>query len=258
MKISIGIDIGSTSSEIAVLDEEKKIILLEKTLTGGNVKQTGDSLFTHALEAAKLEQDQVFAVITTGYGRKILDFATDHKTEISCYARGAFFLRPGARTIIDIGGQDSKVIALEDNGKIKDFTMNDKCAAGTGKFLEMISQRFDIPIDQMGPLSLKSAKDVQISSICAVFAESEAISLISSGEKVEDVFNGAHIALCERTAGMVERVGLNDDVLFCGGVAHNIGMVDQLQKALGKPLFIPEQVEYVGAIGAALIGQNQG
>ncbi|UCH94846.1 MAG: 2-hydroxyglutaryl-CoA dehydratase [Candidatus Aminicenantes bacterium] len=256
MKASIGIDIGSTSSELVIMNENKEIIYQEMVLTGGNVKQTGEILLQRSLEAAGLDSDQVLSIISTGYGRKNLDFASTDKTEISCYARGAFFINPNARTIIDIGGQDSKVISLDDTGKIRNFTMNDKCAAGTGKFLEMICRRFDIEMEQMGPLSLQSGKDVAISSICAVFAESEAISLISSGETVEDVFNGAHKALCERIAGMVERVDTIDEVLFCGGVARNIGMRKQLGEALGKTLHIPEMPEYVGAVGAALIGLN--
>lgn len=256
MKISVGIDIGSTSSEIVIMDKKKEIMYQGRTLTTGNVKQTGETLFNRGLEAAGLDMSQVLAVIATGYGRKSLDFATDHKTEISCFARGAFFLNLKTRTVIDIGGQDSKVIALDDSGRIKDFTMNDKCAAGTGKFLEMISQRFNLTVDQMGALSLRSEKDVSISSICAVFAESEAISLISTGEKIEDVFKGAHVALCERIAGMVERVTVNDEVIFCGGVSQNIGMAKQLQEALGRPIIIPELAEYVGAVGAAIIGLN--
>jgi len=197
-------------------------------------------------------------VVSTGYGRKNINFAHKSVTEITCYAAGANYLAPNVRTVIDIGGQDSKVILIDGKGRVQNFVMNDKCAAGTGKFLEMLANTFNVKTGELGGLSEKagSGKDFKLSSICAVFAESEMISLFSQGIAKEDIIHAAHQAVCERVVGMVSRVGQEEQVMFCGGVARNTGTVKVFEKLLKTSLILPENVDRVGALGAALAAKK--
>ncbi len=253
MKYYAGIDSGSTSTEIVILDEEKNIISYNKTLTGGDIQVAAQKVLTLSLQEIGCNYSDLTFVVGTGYGRKNLAVAHKAVTEITCYAEGANFLDPRVRMVIDIGGQDSKVIRIDGKGTVENFEMNDKCAAGTGRFLEMLANTFNIKLDHLGELSEKAKNEIKISSICAVFAESEMISLFSQGVAKEDIIRAAHRAICERVSGMVNRLGVADTVMFCGGVARNSGIVKQFENNLGVQLVLPDDVDRVGAVGAALV-----
>jgi len=254
---SIGVDVGSTSSEVVLINDQREIIYLGKDFTGVNMLDIGRKLITECLIKTGVKLSQVISFTATGYGRKLVKFSElekIEKTEISCYGRGAGFLNPEIRTIIDMGGQDSKVISINKKGKVLNFAMNDKCAAGTGRFLEMIANHFRISLEESGRLALRSTQAVKMSNICAVFAESEIISLVSQGVKLEDIIQAVQKSIAKRVVGMAQRVGIENKIMFCGGVALNEGMVKNLEDQLKAPLLLPDKAEYVGAIGAALYG----
>jgi len=248
-----GVDIGSLTA--------KSIILIDGRIAGHSLiptlvstEKSGLSALQKALEAAKLSRSDLRCIIATGYGRISAPYADKTITEITCHARGAYALNPNTRTIIDMGGQDCKAIRLDDDGNVIDFALNDKCAAGTGRFLEVMAKVFDIGLDKLGPLSLKATDIVPMSSTCTVFAESEVVSLMARGERPENILSGVHHAIANRIAGMFARTGVEDDVFFSGGVAKNIGMRRALEEVLGKRIVVPEEdPQLVGALGAALI-----
>jgi len=240
-----GIDIGSRTIEVAVVKD-------------GRVVETrqGDSGFDPLKEALKLldgaKHDRLMA---TGYGRHLLEVALDAPTvtEIKAYAVGARFLVPQARTILDIGGQDSKAISLHESGRVLKFEMNDRCAAGTGKFLEVMARALGFPIEEFGIQALKAKKDIQISSMCTVFAESEVTSLLAKGEDRLDIALGLHRSVVRRASGMVKRVSVEGPIVFAGGVARNPCMHHLLEEALQSDILVPESPQMVGALGAALL-----
>ena len=254
-----GIDIGSTTTELVVVDEDKKIVYFDRKLTAGNVQKTSNSILEQCCKALNIKRDKINKIVSTGYGRKYIEYSDRDITEITCYARGANYLNPDVHTIIDIGGQDSKVISINGNGEVNDFVMNDKCAAGTGKFLEMIARTFDLPISELGPISIESNTIIPLSSICAVFTESEVISLISQGKQQQDIIHSIHHSIVQKIRGMANRITIKEKIMFCGGVAANSGMVRTLKNTLeigDDQFFIPEQVEIVGALGAALFAMS--
>ena len=183
--------------------------------------------------------------------------ADENVTEISCHGKGAHYLNPEIRTILDIGGQDSKAIHLNEKGDVTDFVMNDKCAAGTGRFLEMMARSLEISIDELGPVSLQSKENIEISSMCSVFAESEVISLIAQNKEIADIAHGIHKAIAGKAMSLLKRVGLNPGYMMTGGVAKNPGVVAVLEEQLGEKLHIYEEPEIVGALGAALYGLEE-
>jgi predicted CoA-substrate-specific enzyme activase len=194
-------------------------------------------------------------VVATGYGRNSVDFADKAVTEIICHATGAYFLNPNVRSVVDIGGQDSKVIVLDGHGKVKDFAMNDKCAAGTGRFLEVMARALEVDLDLFGEASLKADNPSRISSLCTVFAESEVISLIAKGEKRENIIAGIHESVASRVAALANRVGVKQPIMMTGGVAKNIGIAKALEAKLG-PMEIFASAQVNGAIGAAVIASK--
>jgi len=256
MEYFAGIDIGSTTTELVILDNNSKIRSYNKTQTGGHIKSASEKVLQMSLEEMGILLNDISYFVATGYGRKNLPFVQKSVTEITCYGRGASYLNPDVRLVIDIGGQDSKVISIDEKGNVQNFVMNDKCAAGTGRFLEMIARTFDISINKLGELSKNSNKNLSISSICAIFAETEMISLFSNGESKEDIIYAAHKSVCEKTINLVDRIGINGKIMFCGGVANNSGIVKQLEIMLGVKVLRPDIVEQVGAIGAALIAKS--
>jgi predicted CoA-substrate-specific enzyme activase len=190
--------------------------------------------------------------VATGYGRISVPFADKKVTEISCHALGAYKLFPDTGTVIDIGGQDSKVIQVGQGGKVLDFAMNDKCAAGTGRFLEVMAAKLGISLDEMGSLSLKGEKEARISSICTVFAESEVVSLVARNHPREGIIRGLHRAIVNRVWSMVRTIGTHGEVTMSGGVAKNKGVVALMEEKLGKPIHVYREPQIVGAFGAAL------
>jgi predicted CoA-substrate-specific enzyme activase len=199
-------------------------------------------------------EEEVEYVIGTGYGRYKVTFGNKQVTEISCHGRGAAHMFPGTRTVLDMGGQDTKAIQVSPRGEIIDFCMNDKCAAGTGRFLGAASAALDIPLDELGPTALQADRAVRISTTCTVFAESEILSWLGKGKKVEEILWGVHQSIASRSLGLLRRVGIHEEITFTGGVARNVGMIRALENGLGKSLNVSEDSHYMGALGAALFG----
>lgn len=251
-----GIDVGSLTAEVVVFDKGKVLnsVILP---TGANSRGAAEKAMEKALHGSGLEKSDLEYVVATGYGRVSIDFASKRITEITCHGRGAYFLDPSVRTVIDIGGQDSKVILMGDNGRVLDFAMNDKCAAGTGRFLEVMAQALEVELENLAELSNQAKETVSISSMCTVFAESEVVSLIARGLPREDIARGLHQAIADRTAGLVRRVGLEEKVMITGGVAKNAAVVKALNEKLNINLLVPEEPQIVGALGAALLAQDE-
>ena len=243
MQLFGGIDIGSTTTELVAINEKGDIVFKDKTLTSGNIKIASEVGYTN-FKNSDIGDNELVSIVATGYGRKYVSFANKNVTEISCYAKGAKFTHPTVKTIVDIGGQDSKVITVNHRGDVDEFVMNDKCAAGTGRFLEMVAKVFNIDVEELGDYSEKADKIIPISTVCAVFAESEIISLVSKQVSAENIINSIHNSIAEKIFGMAGRLKVEQDIMFCGGVAKNKGMV----KAIGR-LF---DSDFIGALGAAL------
>lgn len=251
-----GIDIGSTSVNTVFLDENENVAAYDISPTGANSRTAGQKSLDATLEKAGVSMDALSFIVATGYGRISAPFANKQITEITCHGRGAHRLFPGTKTIIDIGGQDSKVIRLDGDGKVEDFAMNDKCAAGTGRFLEVMARALEVPLDSLGAFSKTSTQEIAISSMCTVFAESEVISLVADGRPREDIVNGIHNAICNRISGMVDRMGIVPEVTITGGVAKNSAIVRELNRMLAISLNVPEEPQIAGALGAALFAKD--
>jgi len=248
-----GIDIGSLTAKTVILDEQARVSGVGLVLTGAVSQRAGETSYKMALMKAGITSFDVAYVLATGYGRNNIPFAKAEMTEITCHAKGAHHLFPETRTIIDIGGQDSKAISVNEAGAATNFMMNDKCAAGSGRFLEVMARALEIELDRMGELSLQSTKEVMISSMCTVFAESEVVSAVARGLDPHDIINGIHHAIAKRVSVLAEHVGVKERVLMSGGVARNVGVVHALEKQLHTTLLIPQEPQLVGALGAALI-----
>ncbi len=260
--ITAGIDIGSVSTEVVVLGENHGEILGSSILDSQvDIEKTAREAMDAALEEARLRREEIDYTIATGYGRNNVSFADKPVTEITCHALGAHHLFPGTRTIIDIGGQDSKAIAIVglDNGgaRVVDFIMNDKCAAGTGRFLEVMAGVLDVDVRDLGRLSQKSSKEVSISSMCTVFAESEVISLIHQKLPKEDIISGLHTAIARKVLSLVQRVPIKEEITLTGGVIKNTGVCEKLrQELLPKRSNLPDEPQIVGALGAAIMARK--
>jgi len=250
--VFVGVDVGSISAKAAVM-RGNELLADCVVLTGYNAGKAGRKAFDQALAAAGIVPDRVAKVVATGYGRNSVALAHKTVTEITCHAAGAFFLDPAVRAVIDIGGQDSKAIVLDAGGKVKDFAMNDKCAAGTGRFLEVMARALEVDLEAFGELSLAAERPAAISSLCTVFAESEVISLIAKGATRADIVAGIHASIAARIIAMAKRIGIRPPVMMTGGVAKNIGVVRALEEKLEAPLIISANAQATGAIGAALI-----
>lgn len=248
----LGIDSGSTSTNAVILDESKAIKASAVIRTGAKSAESADKIVKEILERAGLTREDISCIVSTGYGRVSIPFADSNVTEISCHGKGAHFLNPTVRTILDIGGQDSKAIRLNENGEVTDFVMNDKCAAGTGRFLEMMARTLELSTDELGPISAHWKEDIEISSMCSVFAESEVISLIAQNKEKADIVHGIHKAIAGKALSLLKRVGIEGTCMMTGGVAKNTGVVQVLEERLTEKLFIYEEPEIVGALGAAL------
>ena len=250
-----GIDIGSISTK-AVIMRDGQLLASRVILTGYNAENAGKKVFDAVLDDLQISASAITRIVATGYGRKGLAIADKSITEIMCHATGARYLNPLIRSIIDIGGQDSKAILLDDRGKVANFAMNDKCAAGTGRFLEVMARALEVNLDEFGRMSLKADLPARISSLCTVFAESEIISLIAKGEKRANIIAGIHESICVRVLAMANRIGIKSPVMMTGGVAKNIGVVRAFEKAIGSPIEVSDYAQVNGAIGAALLAQD--
>lgn len=250
MQYAAGVDVGSTQTKCIIVDEELTIVARALTETGSNVTRAAERSFEAALESAKIERARVACVAGTGYGRFKVTFGDLQITEISCHAKGACSLFPGTRTVIDMGGQDAKGIKVQD-GEVLDFVMNDKCAAGTGRFLASAAETLVVPLDDIGDLSLQATAPVRLSTVCTVFVESDIMAYLVQGKKVPDILGGIHCTIAARTIALVRRVGLEPEITFTGGVSRNRGMVRALEEKLGMHLNVSPDSHFMGAIGAA-------
>jgi predicted CoA-substrate-specific enzyme activase len=248
-----GVDIGSTMTKVVILGDDKGSSLIGPT--GPEHRKLANRVMEEALALAGIAFDDVTYVIATGYGRINVPFADRQVTEITCHAKGISNLLPTARTVVDIGGQDSKGIKIE-NGKVVSFVMNDKCAAGTGRFLEIIADALGVPLDKLGELSLTAEKAALVSNTCTVFAEQEVISQLANGESVPNLVCGIHEAIATRIFAMVNKLKIEPDVAITGGGAKNVGLVRALEARFGCPVLVPPEPLLTGALGAALMGKE--
>jgi len=248
-----GIDIGSSITKVVIMG--KDIIVSISRPTRPEHRRMAHKVMEEAISQANISFEDLSYIVATGYGRINVPFADKQITEISCHARGVYHLLPTVKTIIDIGGQDSKGIKLKD-GKVVNFVMNDKCAAGTGRFLEVMADGLGIRLEDLGRLSLNAKKIVKISNTCTVFAEQEVISQLANGESLEDLIAGIHDAIATRIFGMVNRLKVERDLVVTGGGAKNIGLIKALERKFDSPMLIPPDPLITGALGAALIGRD--
>jgi predicted CoA-substrate-specific enzyme activase len=242
-------------TKIVIIDDDEQILSYVVHHTGAEHRHLANRVMEEALANASLSIDDVSYVVATGYGRINVPFADRQITELSCHARGVASFFPNVHLAIDIGGQDAKGLKIRD-GKLLDFVMSDKCAAGTGRFLEVIAAALGIDVEDLGDISLRSKQKVSVSSTCTVFAQQEVVNHLSAGVPLEDVVAGLHDAMASRTARMVQRLKVEPDVVFTGGVAKNIGVVKALEENLKCPVLVPEEPLLSGALGAALLGKE--
>lgn len=253
--IFAGIDIGSITAKAALIKDDQ-LIKTHIIKTGYDIQTAGQRVFNELLAKANISKDEVKAIIATGYGRNSVDFADKALTEIICHGAGAYFLNPKIRGIIDVGGQDSKAILLDNTGQVSNFSMNDKCAAGTGRFIEVMANALELELDQLGEFSLKADTPSKISSLCTVFAESEVISMIAKQEKRENIIAGIHESAAARIATLATKINIKEPVMMTGGVAKNKGMVKALEDRLKCKIIVSESAQENGAIGAAVLASK--
>jgi predicted CoA-substrate-specific enzyme activase len=254
MRIAAGVDVGSTQTKAVLLADNAHLEIVARKLvdTGANVQKAAERAFDLCCQEAGIKPADVGFVVGTGYGRYKITFGNAQMTEISCHARGAHFLCPGTRTVIDMGGQDSKAISVGPSGEVLDFVMNDKCAAGTGRFLANAAEVIGIPLEAVGPMALDATRPVKMATVCTVFVEADILSYLANGKKAEDILGGVHQAIAKRTVSLARRVNIEPEITMTGGVARNIGMVAALEEVLGMEMNVSPDAHFVGAVGAAL------
>jgi predicted CoA-substrate-specific enzyme activase len=257
MHVVAGVDIGSAAVKTVILNQGDKI--LSHSIVEQGIVNADSALFSleQALDRTRISLDKVEKIVTTGYGRELVAFEHESITEISCHAAGAFFLMPEVRTVVDIGGQDSKVITLDENGRVRNFQMNDKCAAGTGKFIEVMARALDMSVTQMGELASGSQNPCHVSSVCTVFAESEIISLAAKGFPKDDIIAGLYESIARRTQSLMSPMEVVPVVMMTGGVAKNKPLVAMLERVISKTVIVPDEPQIVGALGDALFARQK-
>jgi predicted CoA-substrate-specific enzyme activase len=255
--IVAGCDVGSLTGKAVILNDGE-ILSYSIVPTTPKPEITAQNAMNDVLQKVNLSLDDVEFIVGTGYGRVKIPFAHDQISELTCHGLGAHSFIPSVRTIIDVGGQDCKVIKVDKNGKILDFAMNDKCAAGTGRFLEVMARTLELKLEELGPISLESKDQAKITAQCSVFAETEVVSLMADGIEVSDIVAGIHDAVASRIMSLVYRVGLEEDLTITGGVAKNIGVVTYLEKRLGiTSKKLPVDPQIIGALGAAITAKEK-
>lgn len=252
MRFAAGVDVGSTQTKAVIMKDGAEIVGRALVDTGAYVTKAAEHAFHRACRDAHLDPRDVGFVVGTGYGRYKITFGNAQMTEISCHARGASHIFPSTRTVIDMGGQDAKAISVGAEGQVLDFVMNDKCAAGTGRFLANAADVMGISLDEVGPLSLEGTRPVKLTTVCTVFVESDILSYLSMGKKPADILRGVHLAIAKRTISLARRVSIEPEVTMTGGVARNLGMVQALEEVLKTTLQVSPEAHFMGAIGAAL------
>lgn len=254
--ITLGVDIGSLTGKALVL-KDNEILAWDLILTGPDSVETATATTNNVLEKAALKLEDMDFIVSTGYGRIVVPFANKNVSEISCHAKGANWFFPSARTILDMGGQDCKAIRCDETGKVTDFAMNDKCAAGAGRSMGIMSELLDVSLEDLGGLSLQTVNGaVPISSTCVVFARSEVLGYLRQGVPKNDVLAGACEALASRVLGLLKRVGIEKDFIISGGIAKNVGVAKRLEEMLGLEAHICFEPQIVGALGAAIFARD--
>ena len=251
MMITAGIDMGAKTIKVLLL-KDSEVLAKGLAIAGFEEKEDAERLFNEVLQQAKIKREDVERIVATGAGREMAPYADDLFTDVGADARGAVFLFPSARTVIDVGAEEGRGIKCDEMGRVKDFAVNEKCAAGSGTFTEAMARALEMPLEEFAKIALKSTKEIPMNAQCAVFAESEVVSLIHAKMLKEDISRAVHDAIAERIISMVRRVGLEKDVVLIGGVARNPGFVDAMKRGLGMDVLVPEDPEYVGALGAAV------
>ncbi len=252
MAYAAGVDVGSTQTKAIIVNEARQVVGRSLIDTGANVVLAAENAYGEALRQGGIREEEVEYVIGTGYGRYRVTFGNTQVTEISCHARGAVHMFPDTKTVLDMGGQDTKAIRVSPRAEVLDFCMNDKCAAGTGRFLGAAAAALEIPLSELGPVAMKAERPVRISTTCTVFAESEVLSWLGKGKKIEDILWGVHLSIASRSSALLRRVGIENAVTFTGGVTKNIGMIKALEQALELHLNVSDESHFIGALGAAL------
>ncbi len=250
-----GIDIGSATSKVVILSDSGTVAthMIE---TGPESRGSAEAVMAGALKISGLQREDLSSIVATGYGRVNVPFAGNIITEIACHARGVHSLFPKVRTILDMGGQDCKVIRIDAQGNHVAFAMNDKCAAGTGRFMEVMATLLKVPLDEIGSLSLQATEDIKISNVCTVFARSEVTRHLRLGKPKANILGGLHAAIVERIFSLLKRVGIEADFAISGGIAKNIGVVRRLEEKIKLPIYISEEPQIIGALGAALFARE--
>jgi predicted CoA-substrate-specific enzyme activase len=254
--ITAGIDIGSATTKAVIINHDSRLLGYAVMPTGGDNRKTTETVFTQALTRADIQREDVQQIFSTGYGRENILFADKHVTEITCHAIGINFLFPDTKTILDIGGQDTKGIQVDNEGIVNNFVMNDKCAAGTGRFLDVMAHVLGVQVEDLTRFSQESKSSIKISSLCTVFAESEVISLVAKGVPISDIIKGIHDAVAERSIILLRKLNIAEPITMSGGVANNMGLVSSLEEKLETKIRIPEHPQIIGALGAAILAQK--
>ena len=254
-----GIDSGSTSTDVVILDQNGKIKSTMIIPTGGGAMMSAEKSLAAAVEKAGIQEEDIVRIVTTGYGRAYIDSGDDSITEITCHAKGAHYLNPNVRTIIDIGGQDIKAISIDEHGAVTNFLMNDKCAAGTGRFLEMMARTLGLSLEEMSTKGLEWKENIVISSMCTVFAESEVVSLVAQNKNVADIIHGLNVSVASKVGALAARLGKKNpgEYMMTGGVAKNQGIINALEEKLEAKLYICDEAQLCGALGAALFAYEK-
>ena len=254
-----GIDSGSTSTDVVILDQNGKIKSTMIIPTGGGAMMSAEKSLAAAVDKAGIQEEDIVRIVTTGYGRAYIDSGDDSITEITCHAKGAHYLNPNVRTIIDIGGQDIKAISIDEHGAVTNFLMNDKCAAGTGRFLEMMARTLGLSLEEMSVKGLEWKENIVISSMCTVFAESEVVSLVAQNKNVADIIHGLNVSVASKVGALAARLGKKNpgEYMMTGGVAKNQGIINALEEKLGAKLYICDEAQLCGALGAALFAYEK-
>ena len=249
--ITAGIDMGAKNVKVVIL-KDNEIMSRGQTLGGFDQKAAAEKVFNEALQKVGLAHDSIEHVVATGAGKDLAPYANGEISMMGADALGGAFLFPSARTVIDVGAEEGRAVKCDEKGKMIDFVINERCAAGAGTFVEAMSRALEVKLEEMGPLSLRAEKAVPMNAQCTIFAESEVVSLIHAKTSKADISRAIHDAIADRIASMTRRLGIQRDVVLVGGVAKNIGFVESLKRVLGVDLLVPDEPEFVGALGAAL------
>lgn len=255
--ITAGIDIGNQTIKVVIL-KENKILSSCCLVISGDVISVSQTALDVALTNGQISLDNISSILVTGVGKEKVTFAKSYATDLSCHSKGANYYFPGVRTVIDIGAENCRVSKCDQEGRLLDFTMNDKCATGTGIFLETVAKMLETTVAEIGPLSLKSHRTLTLTTTCAVFAESEIVTEIHRGSPKEEIMWGAHGSVALKTSSLLKRIGITEDVVMTGGVAKNIGVVEALKAQIGLNILVPPDPQVIGALGAAILARNSG